>query len=89
LAWRIKPTRRFDRELARLDRPIQRKILAYLESRVAIAENPRAFGKALGYDLAGFWRYRIGDYRIVCKIEEDQLVIVAVSVGHRSIVYDR
>jgi mRNA interferase RelE/StbE len=89
LAWIIKPTRRFERELGRLDRSIQRKILAFLETRLAPADNPRAFGKALGYDLAGFWRYRVGDYRILCKIEDDQLVIVAVSVGHRSTVYDR
>jgi mRNA interferase RelE/StbE len=89
LAWTIEPTRRFECELARLDRPIQRKILNYLETRVAASADPRTLGKALGYDLAGFWRYRVGDYRILCKIEDEKLVIVAVSVAHRSVVYDR
>ncbi len=88
MAWTIKPARRFERELAKLDKSVQRKILAYLETRVTPSEDPRTFGKALGYDLAGFWRYRIGDYRILCKIEDEHLVIVAVSVGHRSDVYD-
>lgn len=89
MAWTIKPTRRFERELSKLDKSVQRKIIAYLEARVAISDNPRTLGKALGYDLAGFWRYRVGDYRILCHIEDDQLVIVAVSVGHRSAVYER
>ena len=81
MAWTIEPTRRFERELAKLDKPVQRKILSYLENRVAPAVDPRTLGKALGYDLTGFWRYRVGDYRILCKIEDDQLVIVAVSVA--------
>jgi mRNA interferase RelE/StbE len=89
LAWTIKPTRRFERELSKLDKSVQRKIIAYLETRVAVSDNPRALGKALGYDLAGFWRYRVGDYRILCQIEDEQLVIVAVSAGHRSTVYER
>jgi mRNA interferase RelE/StbE len=89
LAWTIKPTRRFERDLAKLDKSVQRKILSYLETRVAPSSDPRTLGKALGYDLAGFWRYRIGDYRVLCKIEDELLVIVAVSVAHRSIVYDR
>jgi mRNA interferase RelE/StbE len=89
LTWTIRPTRRFERELAKLDRPIQRNILTYLETRVAASDDPRTLGKALGYDLAGFWRYRVGDYRILCKIEDEQLVIVAVSVAHRSMVYGR
>jgi mRNA interferase RelE/StbE len=89
LAWIVKPTRRFERDLAKLDPSVQRKILAYLELRVAPSTDPRTLGKALGYDLAGFWRYRVGDYRILCKIEDVQLVIVAVSVAHRSVIYDR
>jgi len=89
LAWTIRATRRFERELAKLDKSVQRKIVSYLETRIAPAADPRTLGKALGYDLAGFWRYRIGDYRTLCKIEDDQLIIVAVSVAHRSIVYDR
>jgi mRNA interferase RelE/StbE len=70
LAWTVKPTRRFERELAKLDHPGQQKILAYLETRVAESADPRALGKAFGYDLAGFWRYRVGAYRILCKIED-------------------
>ena len=89
MAWTIRSTRRFEHELAKLDRSIQCKVIAYMETRVAPSPDPRAFGKALGYDLAGFWRYRVGDYRILCRIEDSELIIVAVSVEHRSTVYDR
>lgn len=85
----IRPTRQFERELSKLDSPVQRKIVAYLESRVARSQDPRALGKALGYDLAGFWRYRVGDYRILCRIEDEQCIVIVVSVAHRSTIYDR
>jgi mRNA interferase RelE/StbE len=89
LAWTLRFDRRFERDLSKLDRSIQQKIVTYLEQRVAAATDPKAFGKALSHELAGHWRYRVGDYRIICRFEDDKLIVIAVAVGHRSIVYDR
>jgi len=66
----------------------QRLILRYLRTWLATAENPRRFGKALLGDLKGLWRYRVGDYRIVAKIEDDKFIVLVVTVGHRREVYD-
>lgn len=67
---------------------MQRRILSYLEERIAQAENPRDFGEGLTSSFAGLWRYRVGDYRIVCRIEDDRLVVFVVRIGHRRDVYD-
>ena len=83
---------RFDeralKELKKLDRQAQKNILAYLDERVAGKEDPRRFGKALHANLAGLWRYRVGDYRIICQIRDNQLLILVVSVGNRKNIYD-
>ena len=64
-----------------------KKILLYLRERVAKAQDPRCFGKPLSYDKHGLWRYRVQAFRIVCRIEEDNLIVLVVSVGHRKEVY--
>jgi mRNA interferase RelE/StbE len=83
---------RFDewalRELRKLDRQAQKEILAYLDKRIAGDEDPRRFGKSLHADLAGLWRYRVGDYRILCQIKDGLLVVLVISVGHRKNVYE-
>jgi mRNA interferase RelE/StbE len=76
------------KELRKLDRQAQKEILRYFDTRIAGAGDPRRFGKALRGDLAGVWRYRVGDYRILCHIKDKQLLILIVSVGHRKNVYD-
>jgi mRNA interferase RelE/StbE len=76
------------KELKRLDRKAQKDILAYLDQRVAGKEDPRRFGKGLHANLAGLWRYRVGDYRILCQIKNGQLLVLVVSVGHRRNVYE-
>jgi mRNA interferase RelE/StbE len=88
LAWTIRFDRRFERDLQRLDKIVQRRIIAYLEDRVALLDIPTALGHPLSSELAGHWRYRIGDYRVICRFERDHLIIVAVAVGHRSTIYD-
>lgn len=75
------------RQLSKLDKSVQKKIKTYL-NQVAELENPRSRGKALIGNLAGFWRYRVGDYRILCKIKDERLIITVVEVGHRREVYD-
>jgi mRNA interferase RelE/StbE len=74
-------------ELKKLGHPAQRDILAYLDERVSGRAGPRRFGKGLKADLAGLWRYRVGDYRILCQIKDRVLLVLVVAVGHRRAVY--
>ncbi len=76
------------KELKKLDRQAQKNILAYLDERVTARDDPRDFGKALKGDLAGLWRYRIGDYRLICELRNQEWLILVVTVGHRKNVYD-
>lgn len=88
MAWNVEFTATAGKQLKKLDKKCQTLILDYLEDEVAPLENPRNRGKALMGDKKGLWRYRIGDYRAICKIEDELMVIVAVTVGHRKDVYD-
>ncbi len=72
--------------LSKLDKNIQKKIKKYLDE-ISKLENPKSRGKGLVGNLSGFWRYRVGDYRIICKIEDDKLIITVVEVGHRKDIY--
>ena len=87
MSWTYRFNTSAKRELANLDRAAQREIVAYLDARIATAEDPRRFGKPLRSDLAGLWRYRVRDYRLVCQIQDDVLVVLVVTVGHRREVY--
>lgn len=75
------------RQLRKLDRPIAHRIVDYLDE-VAQLHDPRSRGKALVGDRAGVWRYRVGDYRVLCELQDAELVILALEVGHRGDVYD-
>jgi mRNA interferase RelE/StbE len=75
------------KELRKLDRKAQQDIIGYLDSRVAGKNDPRRFGKGLHADLAGLWRYRVGDYRILCQIKDGLLLVLVISVGHRKNIY--
>jgi mRNA interferase RelE/StbE len=88
LTWTIEWDDRARRELRRLDPSVQRDILAFLRQRIAVDDDPRRHGKGLRYAMQGLWRYRIRDYRIICRIEDDHLVVLILKVGHRKHVYD-
>lgn len=88
MAWNVEFTVTAEKQLKKIDRKWQALILDYLEDEIATLKNPLNKGKALLGDKKGLWRYRIGDYRAICKIEDDLMVIVAVTVGHRKDVYD-
>ena len=64
------------------------EIISFLEKRVRGAADPTSFGKALRGDLKVFWRYRVRDYRILCRIEHHRVIVVVIAVGHRSTVYE-
>lgn len=80
--WRIEFEAAAIKELKKLGKPTRKLLLDYLESRIATGGNPRRFGKGLTGNNAGLWRYRVGDYRIICRMEDRQLVVLVVRVGH-------
>lgn len=88
MSYRVKTTPKFDKEFTKLDKYTQRMIKAWIDKNLVNCEDPRARGKALTADRSGQWRYRIGDYRLLCLIEDHELVVLAMSVGHRREVYD-
>jgi mRNA interferase RelE/StbE len=87
MSYSVETTKRFDKEFKKLDRYTQMIIKSWIDKNLVNCENPRAHGKGLTSNRSGQWRYRIGDYRIICEIEDDRLVILALSVGHRSDIY--
>jgi mRNA interferase RelE/StbE len=87
LIWRVEFTQDATKDLRRLDHPVQRQITRYLKERIATDESPLRFGKILKGDKQGLWRYRVGDYRIICFLEEDESVVLVLRIAHRSRVY--
>jgi len=89
LAWRIEFHPDAAKELKALDRTVAARILRTLETRIAAQADPRALGAALKGEHSGYWRWRIGDYRIVGVVEDARITILVVRVGHRREVYRR
>lgn len=87
MSYSIETTARFDREFRKLDRYTQRMLKGWIDKNLVNTDNPRRHGKGLTANRTGQWRYRIGDYRLICQIDDGKLVILALSVGHRSEVY--
>jgi mRNA interferase RelE/StbE len=87
LAWTIELLDGAKRSLAKLDHQTARRIRNYLARHVAPLDDPRSVGHALTGPRRGYWRYRVGDYRIICSIEHERIVIVVVEIGHRSDIY--
>lgn len=87
MAWVIEYTETARRQLKKLDRQTARRILDFMDNRVAKQEDPRSLGKSLSGPLGALWRYRIGDYRVVCEIQHGRLTILVVRVGHHGEVY--
>ncbi len=85
MAWRISFTPQAERDLGRIDPQNACRINRYLRDRVA--PDPRALGGPLKGQLRAFWRYRVGDYRILAKVEDEHLLVLVVKIGHRSEVY--
>lgn len=87
MAWTIEYNDGAKRQLKKLDRQTARRIVDFLDHRIADLDNPREMGGALNGLLREYWRYRVGDYRIVCSIEDHRIVILVIDIGHRSKVY--
>ena len=88
LNWKIEFDSDVEKDLRKLGHSAQQRIIKYLKEKMIPVENPRALGKPLSGDLSGIWRYRVGDYRILAKIEDENFIILVVHVGHRKNVYD-
>ena len=89
MTWNIEWDDRARKELRKLDSPIQKEILNYLRLRISRSNNPRVFGQSLSGNKSGLWRYRVENYRIICRIEDDTLVVLVLGVGHRKEIYER
>lgn len=85
--YTVRYSERSKKQLKKLDKSVQRLILNWIGKNLEGCENPRAKGKGLVENYSGEWRYRIGDYRLICDIHDKQLTILAISIGHRSSIY--
>ena len=86
MAWIVKFSKEASKQLERLDKPIRKKISAFID-RLSLYPNPRSVGKALKGSLSGLWRYPVGDYRIICRLHDNVLVVEVIKIGHRREVY--
>jgi len=87
LIWTVRIDDRARKELQKLDKKLQKDIVKYLRKRIATREDPRRFGRPLSYDKHGLWWYRVQDCRILCRIYEDELLVLVMKIGHRKDVY--
>ena len=88
MVWRIEIAPAAKKELDKLDRQMAQRILTFLQKRIILLKDPRSIGDALkGPKFGEYWRYRVGDYRIIVRIEDDVLLILVLRVGHRKHVY--
>jgi mRNA interferase RelE/StbE len=87
LAWTVEISNFAERQLKKLDPPIRKRLLNWLDDRIEGCKNPRHFGEPLKGGKEGLWRYRVGDYRIICEIREKELIVLAIAIGHRREVY--
>jgi mRNA interferase RelE/StbE len=87
LAWKIEIARTAEKHIKKLDRVVQTSIIRFLRARVQPADNPRQWGKPLHGDRGGLWRYRVGDYRLICDIQDVKITVLVLRVDHRKDVY--
>lgn len=87
MSWEYRFEESAKADLRRLGPSVAAEIVRFIETRLKGAANPEQFGKPLRGELMGFWRYRVRDYRLLCRLEKKVLVVVVVAVGHRSTVY--
>ena len=87
MAYQFYTSSEFDKQFRKLDRSVQKTIDKWIRVHLMNTEDPYVSGKALVGNLKGYWRYRIGSYRLLVKIDDNKLIIIAVDIDHRSTVY--
>lgn len=85
MAWKINFSDRAEKQLKKIDKPVVRRILKFLKTRVE--SDPKSTGKFLKGKLSDLWSYRVGDYRLICSFQDDELIVLVLEVGHRREVY--
>jgi mRNA interferase RelE/StbE len=85
--WKIEISRTAEKQIQNLDRKAQQSIIRFLRQRIEPAGDPRQWGKALHGEKRGLWRYRVGDYRLICDIQDERVIVLVLAVGHRKDVY--
>lgn len=88
MVWKIKVEPFADKNLEKLDHSTRKKIKEYLKQKVLATGNPRSKGKALSGNMRGLWRYRVGKYRIICRIRDSVLTVIVIEIGKRDEVYN-
>lgn len=86
--YKVKYTERAIKSLRKLDKHTRKLIVAWIDKNLVDCENPRVHGKGLVQNRSGEWRYRVGDYRIICEIKEKEIVILVLEIGHRREIYE-
>lgn len=89
MAWNVKVSPRAQRQLDELDKTVARRISRFLYGRIGKLNDPRQIGERLQGTLSKFWRYRVGDYRIICSLEHERLIVLVLRIGHRREIYKR
>jgi len=89
MAWNLELSPRAQQQLDKLDKTAARRISKFLYERVGRLDDPRQIGEPLQGTLTALWRYRVGDYRIICTLEHDRLVVLVLRIGHRREIYKR
>jgi mRNA interferase RelE/StbE len=88
LAWQIELSETAEKQLAKLDKPVAMRLRSFLRERLASLDDPRSIGQALrGSELGEFWKYRVGDWRLICQIKDEKILITVVRLGNRREVY--
>lgn len=85
--YKLVYSKKSDKQLGKLDNRTRTMILLWLDKNLKNTTNPREHGKAMTADKKGLWRYRVGDYRIICDIKDNELIILTLEIGHRSKIY--
>lgn len=88
MRYKIKFSERAKKQLKKLDRYVVALILGWLEKNIENCENPRIHGKGLVENKSGQWRYRVGDYRIICEIRDNEVIVLVLDIGHRKNIYE-
>lgn len=87
MKYKVVFTDRAKKQIKKLDRSVAALIIGWIEKNLEGCENPRVYGKNLIANKSGQWRYRIGDYRIICEIQDEEITILVLEVGHRKSIY--
>ena len=89
MVWKIEIDKKALKGIAALDKPVQKRIASFLKDKLAKLANPRSIGEALQGELKKFWKYRVGDYRLICSIEDKVVTVLVLRIDHRKKVYKK